>query len=1187
MTTCGMSVRFGLMTCLAVASGMAGAMLPRTSVHAGSTHALPASAIPTSSTWTQTSAQPSERCYFAMAYDEATHQTVDFGGWPNGFSPAQSGGTQETWTYDGSSWTQHLQASGPSSSREWPQMAYDGVTHSALLYGGALVGHGALADTWSWNGSAWTQVMPANNPGVRYGGAMVYDPDSKTVLLFGGMNAEGLPDNTTWTWDGTAWTQQSAAVSPPPRELESLAYDPISHVVVMFGGDAIDDGFDNQVVPLGDTWTWDGTNWSPVAGAGPSPRTAAAMDFDAASGQILLFGGRTGAPGSGAAVDGDTWAFSGTGWTQLSPAQSPSARSDAQMVFETAEQRSFLVQGCPANAGSGSAEQQTAGPVGDSWNWMSGNWTAATPEVPESRIDGAGAYDGANNTFVYFGGLDTNKYQQDDTWEWDGTQWHLMHPAHSPPARGYASMAYVPRTKTVVLFGGANSPYPQCLACEPLSDTWSWDGADWTQQSPATSPSAREQAAMATDPATGEALLFSGCGVQACPGDTWEWDGSTWTQVASSGPSARYFADIAPDYVHSQVVLFGGDDPSSGAELTDTWTWDGDSWTTRAPAGSPSSSSAQVLSWDPTTRSDILFGPQTGKADGATWQWDGTTWNALAPTLSPAGYAYATGGGGPGLRPVLVGGFSRNGYDEATWTFNASTSGGGGGGGGGQLPSPAPVGSLFTTGTLPPAPASGLTGTNEDSEPGIAVDGGGVFWTASDIEPFAAHDPRALKAFSGSDVWKSTDSGRTWTWMAAPFNTVQSSKTGLGGEDSDIAVAPVKNSNGYYNIYVASLWIASTNLAISQDGGVTWTVIPINGEPVQDRPWLAADGACIVYLSYHAMVPYDTMVDKFDTCNAQDQAIGSAVDPTETALFAGNILPGETNRFGKQVVDNSAASPYHHRIYVPMEGCTDATIAGLLPEVGTSCQTAPEIFVGYSDDGTTYKDSPVAAVNTDKLFIWPDTIATDSAGNVYIAWFDDQNSYLSVSRDGGSSWSKPIQIDAAPALSSVYPTVAASSPGRVDVAFYGSTSPGDADSAGAMGAPNQYGSSAWQLFWTTSTDYGKTWTQSTVTPPIHTGVLCYEGGGCGQYPGDRNLLDDFGMAISPTTGMAVIAFSNDQPNGLNSTTHTDFAAEITLPANTPEIPYPAAAVLGFAALAVVGIRRRVWLGWPRRVWRRA
>lgn len=570
----------------------------------------------------------------------------------------------------------------------------------------------------------------------------------------------------------------------------------------------------------------------------------------------------------------------------------------------------------------------------------------------------------------------------------------------------------------------------------------------------------------------------------------------------------------------------------------------------------------------------VTFVAPAGNPSGLTgldlWLFDsaGNTLGSATSGSSPA--SIGVSGLDPGTFTLEVTGEAAANGDTYTGTVSA------------RLPvptAPAPVGSSFTTGVLPPAPSSGLTATNEDAEPGMGVDGNGVFWVASDVEPYASKDTRALQALSGADVWKSTDDGRTWQWVAAPFNNAGSTP-GLAGEDTDIAVAPVKNSNGFYNLYVASLWVGSTNVAVSQDGGATWNVTPVNGEPAQDRPWLSADGPCIFYLSYHALAPYDTVVDKYDACNAADQAVGSAVDPTETNVFLGNIAPGLTNRFGKQVVDNSPASPHQHRIYVPMEGCATLTQSGL-PEAGSGCATTPQVFVGVSDDGTNYTDHTVAAVSTNKLFIWPDTVATDSAGTVYVGWFDGTHAFVSTSRDGGSTWGAPVQVNSAPALSAVYPTVAASSPGHVEVAFYGSTRAGDADDATTMGQPNTFGAAPWQLYWATSSDYGKTWSQTTVSATLHTGVLCYNGGGCGQYPGDRNLLDDFGVAISPTTGSTSIAFDNDQPGGVNGMTHTDFATRRAPVVATPELVNPAAGLLVLAILSAVAWVRRTRRVAPR------
>jgi hypothetical protein len=156
----------------------------------------------------------------------------------------------------------------------------------------------------------------------------------------------------------------------------------------------------------------------------------------------------------------------------------------------------------------------------------------------------------------------------DDTWTWNGATWTQQHPATSPPARQAAAMAYDAATGTVVLFGGFGSS-------SLLGDTWTWNGTTWTQQHPATSPRARQGTAMAYDAVTGAVVLFGGFNSRTSPnylGDTWTWDGTTWTkQQPAAHPSARDVAAVA-DAATGTVVLFGGGSPDGGV-FGDTWTW--------------------------------------------------------------------------------------------------------------------------------------------------------------------------------------------------------------------------------------------------------------------------------------------------------------------------------------------------------------------------------------------------------------------------------------------------------------------------------------------------------------------------------------------------------------------------------------------------------------------------------------
>ncbi|HKU24899.1 MAG TPA: kelch repeat-containing protein, partial [Candidatus Sulfotelmatobacter sp.] len=115
------------------------------------------------------------------------------------------------------------------------------------------------------------------------------------------------------------WNQLSPAAMPPERMGTSLAYDAAHAQAVMFGG------FGYSTV-LNDTWLWNGTNWTQANPANsPSARSAQTMAYDAATGQVVLFGGATAPPNSTRL--GDTWLWNGTNWTQATPVNSPPARN--------------------------------------------------------------------------------------------------------------------------------------------------------------------------------------------------------------------------------------------------------------------------------------------------------------------------------------------------------------------------------------------------------------------------------------------------------------------------------------------------------------------------------------------------------------------------------------------------------------------------------------------------------------------------------------------------------------------------------------------------------------------------------------------------------------------------------------------------------------------------------------------
>jgi hypothetical protein len=77
--------------------------------------------------------------------------------------------------------------------------------------------------------------------------------------------------------------------------------------------------------------------WVRVATDGPAPRDHAAMCYDSDRHVMVLFGGSTtpNSPLSASGFFGDTWEFDGTNWTQRLPVNSPGPRTFANLTYDS------------------------------------------------------------------------------------------------------------------------------------------------------------------------------------------------------------------------------------------------------------------------------------------------------------------------------------------------------------------------------------------------------------------------------------------------------------------------------------------------------------------------------------------------------------------------------------------------------------------------------------------------------------------------------------------------------------------------------------------------------------------------------------------------------------------------------------------------------------------------------------
>jgi hypothetical protein len=141
---------------------------------------------------------------------------------------------------------------------------------------------GGLADvnpnnTWTYDGTTWTLQSPAVQPLLVYAASAAFDPGLQGVVLFGG-GSGGVDQNTTWLWDqvGATWTSLTTAQSPPAREGAGMTYDEALHRVILFGGQD-NNGYFNDIWELVPTATPTPTPTptpSPTATLTPTPTPA-------------------------------------------------------------------------------------------------------------------------------------------------------------------------------------------------------------------------------------------------------------------------------------------------------------------------------------------------------------------------------------------------------------------------------------------------------------------------------------------------------------------------------------------------------------------------------------------------------------------------------------------------------------------------------------------------------------------------------------------------------------------------------------------------------------------------------------------------------------------------------------------------------------------------------------------------
>ncbi|MEA2200453.1 MAG: hypothetical protein QOI89_1049 [Solirubrobacteraceae bacterium] len=367
----------------------------------------------------------------------------------------------------------------------------------------------------------------------------------------------------------------------------------------------------------------------------------------------------------------------------------------------------------------------------------------------------------------------------------------------------------------------------------------------------------------------------------------------------------------------------------------------------------------------------------------------------------------------------------------------------------------------------------------------------------------------------GSDLWRGIGAlgGTGASGCGLEYRGQPNAVSGVGasGGDIDVALASAPNAAGNYNLYVASLNLASVNVATSTDNGTTFSQTPVQGGlPVDDREWIAAFGAQTSLLTYH-----DVATNNIDVLRSDDG--GTTYTQISRAIPTGDYREAN-NELGNLVID--------HRNLPDQAGGFYAYQSFVAPSKSGGSHNNEAFLAVSADGGHTWSDRPIpcssASASTDLSHNFPN-VSVDPAGNVWYAWSNNRSIGTAKSSDHGQTWTCSGAVSTGSAQA-IFPWLAATSAG-VDLVYYG--------------APTKSNQTFYVNFLQNPTGVPTGWGSPQRLMAVHKGAVCEEGVTCST---GRQLFDDFGVDTD-SHGWAHIAYSHDSPALGGSATYTGYAVQ--------------------------------------------
>lgn len=345
---------------------------------------------------------------------------------------------------------------------------------------------------------------------------------------------------------------------------------------------------------------------------------------------------------------------------------------------------------------------------------------------------------------------------------------------------------------------------------------------------------------------------------------------------------------------------------------------------------------------------------------------------------------------------------------------------------------------------------------------------------------------------AGAQAVRSADNGGNWSVVSTPVSAPTSFDPYLWvDQDTD-------------RVFHANLYVASTYLAISDDYGDSWTVLPAAGGPGDHQklttgppsPSNPAAGVAYANVVYYAV----NLLSHTEISVSYDGGVTWPQQPASVPFSCGS---GGINGQPHGAPSGAAFVPYYD---------CDALWAARSTDNGLSwspVQISDDVGVGIFDPDMT----------------------SDTAGNVYAAWMagaeGNHSIFLAASTDDGATWGDPVRVPEAGLGTAFFPTVIAGDEGKLWVAYYAT--------ANTTKHPNNADETTEWYLYASYVENAHTATPATTTflldpHPVQIGRICTEGVNCnvegGESSDTRNLLEFIDSAVDPDTGRLWVVYTD-------------------------------------------------------------